>query len=110
MASIAAASCRKPIILGKPHAPMFDSIRLAFPDVDPKRIVMIGDRVETDISFGNRQGATTLLVFSGATTEKYLNTLKEGVEKKTTEQDLLPNFCVKDVGQFLQFLTSNEKS
>ncbi|CAF1462484.1 unnamed protein product, partial [Adineta steineri] len=109
LASVAAASCRAPTILGKPHAPMFDAIRLAFPDVDPKRTVMIGDRVETDIAFGNRQGATTLLVFSGATSEKSLNNLKQSVEKKTAEQDNLPNFCVKDVGQFLQFLQSTEK-
>ncbi len=67
-------------------------------------------RVETDIAFGNRQGATTLLVFSGATSEKYLNTLKQGVEKQTTERDLLPNYCVKDVGQFLQLLKSNAKN
>jgi ribonucleotide monophosphatase NagD (HAD superfamily) len=44
LASITAASGRSPTILGKPHAPMFDSIQLAFPDIDPKRTVMIGDR------------------------------------------------------------------
>jgi len=44
LASVIAASSRSPVILGKPHAPMFDAIRLAFPDVDPKRTVMIGDR------------------------------------------------------------------
>ncbi|CAF1429838.1 unnamed protein product [Rotaria sp. Silwood1] len=109
LASVATASCRSPTILGKPHGPMFDAIRLTFPDVDPKRTVMIGDRVETDIAFGNRQGTTTLLVFSGATSEKYLDTLKQQVEKHTTERDLLPHFCVKDVGQFLQFLKSKEK-
>jgi hypothetical protein len=49
-------------------------------------------------------------VFSGATSEKYLNTLKQGVEKQTTERDLLPNYCVKDVGQFLQLLKSNAKN
>lgn len=126
LASIATASCRTPTILGKPHPAMFEAIRLAFPDVDSKRTVMIGDRlvianknrnenvwviclfrVETDISFGNRQGATTLLVFSGATSEAYLETLKQGVEQKTTASDLLPNFCVKDVAQFLQLMQSN---
>ncbi|CAF3879444.1 unnamed protein product [Rotaria magnacalcarata] len=110
LSSIATASCRSPTILGKPHAPMFDAIRLAYPDVDPKRTVMIGDRVETDIAFGNRQGATTLLVFSGATSEKDLDTLKQQVEKHAIERDLLPNFCVKDVGQFLRFLESTRKS
>ncbi|CAF1133093.1 unnamed protein product [Adineta ricciae] len=102
LASVATAACRSPTILGKPNAPMFDAIRLAFPNVDPKRTVMIGDRVETDIAFGNRQGTTTLLVFSGATSEKYLDSLKQG-----DERDLLPSFCVKDVQQFLNFLKSN---
>lgn len=66
--------------------------------------------METDIAFGNRQGTTTLLVFSGATSEKQLETLKQGVAQKTTERDLLPNFCVKDVGQFLQLARSESNS
>jgi ribonucleotide monophosphatase NagD (HAD superfamily) len=57
--------------------------------------------------FGNRQGATTLLVFSGATSEKNLDTLKQKVEQKTTDREILPNFCVKDVGQFLEFIKSS---
>ncbi len=44
LAAIVAASGRSPTILGKPRAPMFDSIRLAFPDVKANRTVMIGDR------------------------------------------------------------------
>ena len=67
-------------------------------------------RVETDIAFGNRQGATTLLVFSGATTKDYLNELKQGVENQTTEREILPNYCVKDVEQFIQLLQSNTNS
>ena len=44
LASVATASGCTPTILGKPHSAMFDAIRSAFPDVDPKRTVMIGDR------------------------------------------------------------------
>ncbi len=44
LAAIVAVSGRSPTILGKPRAPMFDSIRLAFPDVKPNRSIMIGDR------------------------------------------------------------------
>lgn len=61
-------------------------------------------RIETDIPFGNRQGATTLLVFSGATSETYLESVKQGVEKKTTDRDVLPSFCVKNVAKFLELL------
>jgi ribonucleotide monophosphatase NagD (HAD superfamily) len=67
-------------------------------------------RVETDIAFGNRHGATTLLVFSGATSEKQLNILQQGVGANTTERELLPTFCVKDVGQFFQLITNNSNS
>ncbi|CAF1442194.1 unnamed protein product [Adineta steineri] len=109
LASIVAASGRSPTILGKPRAPMFDSIRLAFPDVKSTRTLMVGDRLETDILFGNRQGLTTLLVFSGATSEKKLDTVKQAVDKNTAEKELLPKFCIKDVNHLLQLLLSRQK-
>ncbi|CAF1454632.1 unnamed protein product [Adineta steineri] len=109
LASIVAASGRSPTILGKPRAPMFDSIRLAFPDVKSNRTLMVGDRLETDILFGNRQGLTTLLVFSGATSEKKLDTVKQAVDKNTAEKELLPKFCIKDVNHLLQLLLSRQK-
>lgn len=109
LASIVAASGRSPTILGKPRAPMFDSIRLAFPDVKPNRTMMIGDRLETDILFGNRQGLTTLLVFSGATTEKKLDTIRQSVEKNTAEKELLPKYCIKDVYHLLLLIQSRDK-
>jgi ribonucleotide monophosphatase NagD (HAD superfamily) len=65
--------------------------------------------LETDILFGNRQGLTTLLVFSGGTSEKTLDTMKQAVEKKTAEKDLLPKFCIKDVNHLLQLIRSREK-
>ncbi len=67
-------------------------------------------RLETDILFGNRQGLTTLLVFSGATSEKKLDTMKQAVQKNTAEKDLLPKFCIKDVNHLLQLIKSREKT
>jgi len=67
-------------------------------------------RLETDILFGNRQGLTTLLVFSGATSEKKLDTFKQAVEKNTAEKELLPKFCIKDVNHLLQLLLSARKN
>ncbi len=66
--------------------------------------------METDILFGNRQGLTTLLVFSGATNEKKLDTVKQAVEKNTAEKELLPKFCIKDVNHLLQLIKSREKT
>ncbi len=66
--------------------------------------------METDILFGNRQGLTTLLVFSGATSERKLDTIKQAVEKNTAERGLLPKFCIKDVNHLLQLIKSREKT
>jgi len=43
-------------------------------------------------------------VFSGATSETYLENLKQGVENKTTDREVLPSFCVKNVAKFLELL------
>ena len=71
---------------------------------------MLKYRLETDILFGNRQGLTTLLVFSGATSEKKLDTVKQAAEKNIAERELLPKFCIKDVNHLLQLIKSHDKT
>lgn len=64
----------EPIYLGKPYAPFYQCacshIREQFPALeylDPKRIMMVGDSLRSDICGGNRAGFTTCLVLSGIT-------------------------------------------
>ncbi|KAF8961413.1 HAD-like domain-containing protein [Flammula alnicola] len=59
---------KNPICTGKPASTMLDCVK-AKVHLDPKRTIMVGDRLNTDILFGQNGGLTTLLVFTGITTE-----------------------------------------
>ncbi|KAI6220812.1 NipSnap protein K02D10.1 [Aphelenchoides fujianensis] len=61
---VRAVSGRESTIFGKPHSAMFEYIRRRF-KIDPKRTLMVGDRLDTDILFGNRNRIDTLLVLTG---------------------------------------------
>merc|ERR1740123_1407616 len=67
-AAIACATGRKPdMICGKPSAALARQM-LANQALDPSTTCMVGDRVDTDIAFGNSVGMETLLVESGTMT------------------------------------------
>ncbi|KAK7469224.1 hypothetical protein VKT23_003713 [Stygiomarasmius scandens] len=59
---------KDPISIGKPAKTMLDCIQ-AKVHFDPKRTIMVGDRLNTDILFGQAGGVSTLLVMTGITTE-----------------------------------------
>jgi HAD superfamily hydrolase (TIGR01450 family) len=69
LAAIASASGVEPIIAGKPHRPLAALVasRLATPQhpFDPDRVVMVGDRPDTDGLFAARLGCWFALVRSG---------------------------------------------
>lgn len=59
------------VICGKPYSPMAEIINKIV-DVPKEKIVMVGDRLYTDILFGINNGYQSLLVFSGETTPEML--------------------------------------
>jgi len=68
VAAIEAVTGKEAIPLGKPYTFFFDCIKRIHPDIDPKRTVMIGDRLTTDMVFGRNNGLKTLFVQSGIST------------------------------------------
>ncbi len=60
------------VICGKPYSPMAEIIGHLF-DIPKEKIVMIGDRLYTDILFGVNNGYQSVLVLSGETTREMLN-------------------------------------
>lgn len=57
---------RNPLCTGKPSKTMLDCIQ-AKHNFDPSRTIMVGDRLNTDILFGQEGGVSTLLVLTGIT-------------------------------------------
>ncbi|KAF7636618.1 hypothetical protein Mgra_00004015 [Meloidogyne graminicola] len=57
VAAVKTASGREPLIVGKSSAPAFEYIcrRWGVDSIDPRRTLMIGDRVNTDVKFGRDQ-------------------------------------------------------
>lgn len=72
MALFECACGRAPsVICGKPYSPMAEIIGKLF-DIPKERIVMVGDRLYTDILFGINNGFQSCLVLSGETTSEML--------------------------------------
>ncbi|KAH3681931.1 hypothetical protein WICPIJ_007093 [Wickerhamomyces pijperi] len=77
--TVAYASGRKPIACGKPSQNMLNAI-VKDKNLDRSRTMMIGDRLNTDIRFGNDGNlGGTLLVLTGIETEE--NAMKQGTPK-----------------------------
>ena len=61
----AGAVKRDPIVVGKPAEFMLANIATQF-GLHRNQICMVGDRLDTDILFGQQGGLSTMLVLSGA--------------------------------------------
>ena len=57
--------------VGKPNKLMIDMV-MAKTGLDPKKCIMVGDRLYTDIAMGKAAGMDTALVFTGETTKEML--------------------------------------
>ncbi len=81
VAAIKTASGVEPVMIGKPEtAAMHEILRLAH--ATPEDTVVIGDRLDTDILAGNRIGATTVLVLTGISTTKDVETAPPEMQPK----------------------------
>ncbi len=72
VAAVERATGQKPLIVGKPHRCMMDAA-LERLGGQPDRILMIGDRLETDILGGRRAGMRTALVLTGVSKREDLD-------------------------------------
>ena len=76
-AAVTASTGVVPEYFGKPEKSCVDTIAARL-GVDKSRIVMIGDRLYTDIAAGRNSGVTSLLVLTGETDAAMLESATEG--------------------------------
>ena len=85
-------------IVGKPNRSFIDIIRLHHPHIQISDMLMVGDRLDTDIVFARRNGISSLLVFSGITSES---------DMRACDDQLAPNFCTNSLHDVLPLLSSS---
>lgn len=87
------SSQKTPVVVGKPSQWFLDQVIDSY-KLDRSRTIMVGDKLSTDILFGNQGGIKTLLVFTGVTSPEYLKT-QEAEEIRTYPTYTLD--CLSDV-------------
>ncbi|XP_022827801.1 glycerol-3-phosphate phosphatase-like [Spodoptera litura] len=94
--AVETCSARKAVVVGKP----FNYVRKYLESIglNSARTLMIGDRCSTDIELGVRCGFQTMLVLSGATSPKELETLRN------TKTPPLPDVVLPKLGDLLSLV------
>lgn len=88
LAGIEVASGRRAVSIGKPEPGMIEVARSL---LGPGRMVMVGDRLDSDIAGGKRAGIATALVLTGVTTRE-----------EALRSEWRPDFILEDVGEILR--------
>ena len=70
VASMEKSTGRQATVIGKPSTTYFSCVEALHPKVDPKRTVMIGDYLESDMAFATNCGLDSILVCTGDDNEQ----------------------------------------
>ncbi|KAH7660225.1 HAD-superfamily hydrolase subfamily IIA protein [Dioscorea alata] len=94
ISSLCASTEKEPIVVGKPSSFIMDILVERF-QINPAKTCMVGDRLNTDILFGQNAGCKTLLVLSGVTT---LSALQD------PSNEIHPNYYTSNVFNIVELL------
>lgn len=95
VAAVTAASGKRPIIIGKPSL-YIGKIALSKLNLNPEAVGVIGDRLDTDILFGNRLKTKTFLLLTGVTQKDDLKKSK-----------IKPDYVFEDLEELTKFLKAH---
>ncbi|MCX6777995.1 MAG: HAD-IIA family hydrolase [Candidatus Micrarchaeota archaeon] len=90
VSAISTAVGRKPdVVIGKPNPYLFE-FALEDMGLKPEEVVVVGDRIDTDIVGGKRVGAKTCLVLTG---------VKKNPNLESLEGESKPDFILKSISE-----------
>lgn len=92
IAALESVSGKEAIVCGKPSDIIVKHV-LNLLKCDPTRVMMVGDRLDTDIAFANKAGVSSCLVLSGCTSVEEANDQIEN----PTDQNKTPDFIANDL-------------
>jgi glycerol-1-phosphatase len=79
--------------IGKPFSPVYSIALEGFSGVDPKKILMVGDSLTTDILGGAAMGFTTCLTLSGIHKKE-----SETIEAQCKKWAIKPDYIITSIG------------
>ncbi len=94
-AAITAATGVQPKVLGKPHVEMLQGLQQRL-GARPEEMLLVGDRLTTDIQMGRQFGILTVLVLTG-----------EATRDEAARSSVKPDFIVERISDLLKFLPEN---
>lgn len=94
VAAVCGSTQKEPIVVGKPSTFMMEFLLKKF-HINTSRMCMVGDRLDTDILFGQNSGCRTLLVLSGVTTQSSL---------QDPTNDIQPEYYTSKISDLLDLL------
>ena len=94
-AAITAATGVVPRVLGKPNPEMLRGLQRRL-KVGPENMLLVGDRLSTDIQMGRRFGILTVLVLTGEATRRDL-----------AQSSVQPDFVVERISDLLKYLPNS---
>lgn len=95
VAAIEVATGVTPTLIGKPETPTVRKV-LELAHASPENSVVVGDRLDTDVLVGKRIGMTTVLVLTGITTQKDL---------ESAPPELKPDIVIHSLPEMLEKLS-----
>lgn len=95
IAAFETADCSDPIVIGKPSSLFLKSLLLKY-DQDPRRCVVIGDRLYTDIVLANKLGMRSILTLSGEAKIEDINDINDDFASQ-----LLPQIVISSVSDLI---------